>query len=73
MVKEPTCDSIISPSPSVIVDIALNPTQNTRSIPADTNREHQTTCNIQISTYLTKIKSIRYEIHASFKNALHKK
>ena len=54
MVKEPTCDSIAYPSPYVTTTIALNPTQISRSIPTNTNREPQTTCNIQISTYLTK-------------------
>ena len=54
MVKDPTCDSIDSPSPSVVVVVTLNPTQISRSIPTNTNRELKTTCNIQISTYLTQ-------------------
>ena len=54
MVKDPTYDSIASPSPSVVVVAALNPTQITRSIPANKNREQQTTCNIHISAYLTQ-------------------
>ena len=73
MIKEPTCDVIDSPSPSVVVFVALNPTQVTRSIPANTNREQKTKYNINISTYLTQIKSIRYEMHILFKNTLHKK
>ena len=43
MVKEPTCDSITSPSPSVAVYVALNPTQIARSIPAKKNRGQKTT------------------------------
>ena len=43
MGKEPTCDYFVSPSPSVAVVVALNPTQVTRSIPANTYREQQTT------------------------------
>ena len=37
--KEPTCDPFRSPSPSVIVVVALNPTRATRSIPAIKDRE----------------------------------
>ena len=73
MVKEPTCDSIASPSPSLDVVVTLNPTQVARSIPTNTNRLKQTTYNIHISTYLIQIKLIRYEIHTSFKNILRKK
>ena len=73
MGKEPTCDSFASPSPSIAVAIALNPTQVARSIPAKTNREQKTTYNIEIYTYLTKIKLIRSEIHTSLKNTLHNK
>ena len=47
MVKEPTFDSFASPSPSVAVSVAFNATQVSRSIPANKNRENQTTCNIQ--------------------------
>ena len=43
MVKEPTCESISSPYPSVVVVVALNPTQIARSIPENTNSEQQTT------------------------------
>ena len=48
MVKEPTCDSIASPYPYVVVDVALNPTQIAISIPANTNIEQKTTYNIHI-------------------------
>ena len=43
MGKELTCDSFASPSPSVVVVVALNPTQVARSIPTNTTREQQTT------------------------------
>ena len=46
MVKDPTCDLITSPSPSIVVVVALNSTQIARSILANTNRVQQTTCNI---------------------------
>ena len=39
MVKEPNSDSIVSPSPSVVVVLALNPTQITKSILANINKE----------------------------------
>ena len=66
MVKEPTFDSITSPSPSVAIVVTLNPTQNARSIPTNTNREQQTTCNIQISTYPTKsnLLDMKYIYHS---------
>ena len=54
MVKEPTCDSIASPSPSITTAATLNPTQIARSILANKKKERQTTCNIHISTYLTQ-------------------
>ena len=73
MGKEPICDYFASPSPSIIVVVTFNPTQVARSIPANKNREQQTTYNIQISTYLTQIKTIRSEIHISLKNTFHKK
>ena len=44
MMKEPTCDQCASPSLFFVVVVALNPTQITRSILANTNKEHQTTC-----------------------------
>ena len=47
MGKEPTCDSFASPSPSIAISIALNPTQVARSIPANKNIEQKTTYNIQ--------------------------
>lgn len=73
MGKDPTYDLFTSPSPSVIVSITLNPTQVTRLIYANTNREQKTTYNIKISSYLTQVKPTRFEIHTSFKNTLHKK
>ena len=72
MREEPTCDSFLSPPPFVAVVITLNPTQATRSIPTNTNREKKTTYNIQISTYLNQIELIRSDNKYIIENAIHK-